>query len=152
MDALVRADQLPTLAALADRHPNLSIVLDHACKPPFSDIAALAEWHVNITALSKRANVACKLSGLVTELPIGVAHDSLDCYVDALLDCFGPDRLLWGSDWPVATTAVDYAEWLERCQARVASHLPAGGNAIFGDNARRIYRLGGDRNIYVSEA
>lgn len=140
-DALVRADQLPLIIALADRHPTLPIVLDHAGKPPFGNIAALARWQVDITALAQRTNVVCKLSGLVTELPGGAAADGIDWCIDALMDLFGPDRLLWGSDWPVATTAMDYAGWLGRCQVRVAARYPTYGDAIFGGNARRVYHL-----------
>ena len=151
-DALVRADQLPMIMALADRHPTLSIVLDHAGKPPFRSLTALAQWQTDITALAKRSNVACKLSGLATELPSGAAADGMDGCIDALMDLFGPDRLLWGSDWPVATAAVDYASWLGRCQVRVAARFPTHADAIFGGNARRIYGLNRSQTIHSSEA
>jgi L-fuconolactonase len=152
LDALIHADQLPTIIALADRHPTLSIVLDHAGKPPFGNVSALAQWQADINSLARRANVACKLSGLVTELPCGKLIDGVDWCIDALMDLFGPDRLLWGSDWPVATTVVDYADWLGRCQVRVAARSSGYGGAVFGGNARRIYRLNRNQNIHSSEA
>ena len=153
-DALVRADQLPAIVTLADRHSKLAIVLDHAGKPPFGDVPALARWRTEMSSLAKRDNVACKLSGLVTELPDGTAIDSVGWCIDVLIDLFGPDRLLWGSDWPVATTAIDYAGWLDRCRERVAAQLPGQHDAIFGGNARRIYRLTrgpkGDRRAAIT--
>jgi L-fuconolactonase len=140
-DALVQADQLPVIATLADRHSSLSIVLDHAGKPPFGDMTQLAQWRTEVRSLAERANVSCKLSGLFTELPKGAAADGVARCVDLLLDLFGPDRLLWGSDWPVATTAIEYSDWLDRCRNCIAARVPAHHDAIFGGNARRIYRL-----------
>jgi len=150
-DALVRADQLPVIVALADRYSTLSIVLDHAGKPPFRDLSALALWRTQIRFLAERANVACKLSGLCTELPDGADIDDVDRCIDTLVDLFGPDRLLWGSDWPVATTAIGYSDWIDRCRHRVMATLPAHHDAIFGGNARRIYGLTRDRDIQSSE-
>jgi L-fuconolactonase len=150
-DALVQAHQLAAMVTLADRHSKLSIVLDHAGKPPFGDATALALWQIEIRAVAKRANVSCKLSGLFTELPVGAAADAVNRCIDLLLDLFGMDRLLWGSDWPVATTAIAYSDWLYRCRDRVAARLPAQGDAIFGDNARRIYRLTRGQDFQSSE-
>ena len=151
-DALVRADQIPTIAALADRYPRLSIVLDHAGKPPFKDLGAMAFWRTDIRRLAQRTNVACKLSGLLTELPSCASLDNVDDCIDALADLFGPDRLLWGSDWPVATTATEYPDWLNRCRDRVMARISNHHEAIFGGNAHRIYRLTRDQDVELSEA
>jgi L-fuconolactonase len=140
-DALVQADQLSVIATLADRHPSLSIVLDHAGKPPFAISSAMAMWRNEIRALALRPNVSCKLSGLFTELDDLGADERVDPCIDMLIDLFGPDRLLWGSDWPVATTAIDYSEWLGRCRSRIEYRLPGHLAAILGGNARRLYRL-----------
>ena len=140
-DALVQADQLTVIATLADRHPSLSIVLDHAGKPPFAMSSALALWRREIQSLAKRPNVSCKLSGLITELDGLGGYEMVDPCIDMLIDLFGPDRLLWGSDWPVATTAIEYSDWFSGCRSRVASQLPGHHAAIFGENARRLYRL-----------
>jgi L-fuconolactonase len=140
-DALVQADQLTVIATLADRYPSLSIVLDHAGKPPFAVSSALALWSKEIQRLANRSNVSCKLSGLITELH-GVGGDEMvDPCIDRLIDLFGSDRLLWGSDWPVATTAIDYSDWLYRCRGNIETRLPSHHAAIFGGNARRVYRL-----------
>ena len=140
-DALVRADQLSCIAELADRHPGLSIVLNHAGKPPLGTRAALALWKSELCDLANRANVACKLSGLCTEIPAGADPSLWHGCVDVLLDCFGWDRLLWGSDWPVATTAISYPGWFENCRSLVMARAPTRHDAIFEHNARRIYNL-----------
>jgi L-fuconolactonase len=140
-DALVHADQLTVIATLADRHPELLIVLDHAGKPPFAISSALASWRKEIRNLSMRPNVSCKLSGLFTELDSAGADEMVNPCIDLLIDLFGPARLLWGSDWPVATTAIDYADWLGRCRSRIECRSPHHHSAIFHGNARRLYRL-----------
>ena len=151
-DALVRADQIQTIAVLAERYPRLSIVLDHAGKPPLADPAAMAFWRTDLQRLAQRANVACKLSGLLTELPSCTPHENVDPCIDALVDLFGPDRLLWGSDWPVATTVTEYPDWLNRCRNRVLARIPSHLQAVFGGNARRIYRLARGQNVESSKA
>jgi L-fuconolactonase len=140
-DALVQADQLPVIASLADRYASLSIVLDHAGKPPFGTLSAVAGWRAQMQSLADRANVYCKLSGLFTELGDVSADQAIDPCIDTLIDLFGPDRLLWGSDWPVSTTAIEYSDWLIRCRSRVETRLAGHHAEIFGGNARRLYRL-----------
>jgi L-fuconolactonase len=149
-DALVQADQLTAIAALADRHPSLSIVLDHAGKPPFAMSSALALWRREIQILAIRPNVSCKLSGLFTELGDLGGDDRVDPCIDLLIDLFGPDRLLWGSDWPVATAAIEYSDWLSLCRSRIEKQLPSRHGAIFGGNARRLYRLVRDEPVRPS--
>jgi L-fucono-1,5-lactonase len=140
-DALVRADQLPAIVTLADRYASLSIVLDHAGKPPLGAPPALASWRAQMQRLAERANVSCKLSGLLTELRGVSADHAVDPCIDTLIDLFGPDRLLWGSDWPVSTAAIEYSDWLLGCRSRVEARMPDQRAAIFGGNARRLYRL-----------
>ncbi len=148
-DALVHADQLGAIALLADRHSSLTIVLDHAGKPPFGSVSALAAWRSQMFRLAAHANVACKLSGLFSELRGLSVDDTVDPCIDLLLDLFGPERLLWGSDWPVAADAVGYSDWLMRCRGRVEARFSSHHAAIFGGNARRLYRLGLNRRELV---
>ncbi len=140
-DALIRPAHLPALTRFAAAHPRLQIVIDHAAKP---DIAQdeREPWGRDIAMLARLPNVACKISGLVTEAGSAWSAGDLRFYVDHLIDCFGPERLVWGSDWPVLLLASDYPGWL-RCCERLFGHLPAPARAaIFGTNARRIYRVG----------
>lgn len=138
-DALVRAHQLPVVLELAQRYPNLTIILDHAAKPDIAN-RRFDVWAEDIRALSRASNVTCKLSGLVTEA--GTAdYDSLAPYVAHVLECFGPERIMWGSDWPVCTLVCDYSTWFDLSQ-RLTAHLsPTERASIFGNVARRIYGL-----------
>jgi L-fuconolactonase len=139
-DALVRPRQLPMLLRFARRFPMLPIVIDHAAKP---DLAAgqVDAWRTDMQALARLPNVVCKLSGLVTEAAPGWQLPDLRPCVADLLACFGPRRLLWGSDWPVLDLAADYGRWLAACEA-LLDHLDNDERAaVFGLNACRIYRL-----------
>lgn len=144
-DALVRPRHLPHLLRFAERHPGLPIVIDHAAKP---DIAhgVLEPWCTGMAGLAALPNVACKLSGLVTEAGERSHADGLRPYVERLLETFGPRRLLWGSDWPVLNLASDYRRWFEL--AGVLTHLGDEQRAaVFGGNAARFYGIeaGGTR-------
>lgn len=141
-DALVKPPHLSRLLMLADRHLDLSIVIDHGAKP---SIAAGAldpwsgSWRADMAALAARANITCKLSGLVTEAGGTWDIEKLRPYVAHLLAVFGPERLIFGSDWPVCTLAAEYTAWHDAARALTA-HLPeVARDAIFGGNAARIY-------------
>jgi L-fuconolactonase len=104
---------------------------------------AIEPWARHLRDLARRPHVCCKLSGLVTE--IGRPHwtvADLRPYVDVVLDAFGPQRVLFGSDWPVCLVACGYARWLGIVQELVADLSSAERAAILGGNARRVYRLG----------
>lgn len=133
LDALVCPRHLPALARLAERHQGLSIVIDHAAKPDFAD---LARWSADMAALAAHPNVACKLSGLLTELPPGARPDAIRAAFDRLWALFGPDRLIWGSDWPVVTLAARYDDWLTLARSLVPLRHH---DAVFAANAGRIY-------------
>ncbi|WP_296614475.1 amidohydrolase [Sphingomonas sp.] len=134
LDALIRPRHLPALHRLAARHPALSIVIDHAAKP---DVGDLARWEAEMRAIAERPNVACKVSGLVTEPGMTPRIGEV---AGTVIDAFGTDRLIWGSDWPVLTLAEEYAPWLAHAQALIA---PSARDAVFGGNAGRIYALSG---------
>jgi L-fuconolactonase len=139
-DALVRPGQLRTLARLVDQHAHVPVVIDHAAKPGI-EAGAFQPWADDIRALSERPQVMCKLSGLLTEAGPRTADADLQPYVDHLLACFGPERLMWGSDWPVLNLAGDYAGWLEQAR-RLVQRLGADEQAqIFGRTAQRFYGL-----------
>lgn len=137
-DLLVRPPQADAALDLARRLPEVSFVLDHAGKP---DIAhgVWEPWATWITALAALPNVAVKLSGLVTEAAPGWTPADVLPYARHVLDVFGPDRVMFGSDWPVCTLAASYAQVLALAEEAV----PAGDrNAVFGGTARRVYGIG----------
>jgi L-fuconolactonase len=136
-DALVRSEQIDLVAGLAARHPKLKIVLDHGGKPPLA-APDLTAWKGAITQLADHANVAVKLSGLLTEAAPGESASSAAAIL-TLLDAFGANRCLWGSDWPVLSLAADYANWLKLARSVVVEHAPTAHDAIFGGTARRLY-------------
>ena len=140
-DALVKPVHLPRLLTLAERHPRLSIVIDHAAKP---DIAAgtWQPWADDMQRLAEQTNAVCKLSGMVTEAGPNAAPQVCRRWADHVLHCFGPSRVLWGSDWPVLELAGSYAGWWQACQQFTAHLTEAERAAVFGGNALRVYRLG----------
>ena len=139
-DALVKPRHLEVLPRLIERHPDLAVVIDHGAKP---DIAAGAfdDWAAGMAVLASMPHVHCKLSGLVTEAGPQAGRDDLRRYVDLLLDLFGPERLIWGSDWPVCTLRCDYETW-HAWARELTEHAGADAMSdIFGANAVRFYRL-----------
>jgi len=137
-DALALPRHLSRLLVLADRHPDLAIVIDHGAKPSIRE-GLLDPWRADMAAMAARPNTVCKLSGLVTEARAGWAVDDLRPYVDHLLKVFGPERLLWGSDWPVVNMAGGYDRWREAALELLADLSDAERGAVFGGNAARIY-------------
>jgi L-fuconolactonase len=145
-DALVRPHHLPALSELTARHPSLRVVIDHAAKPDIArwraGDAAFRAWAGALETLAGRG-LACKLSGLVTEARPDWQVDDLRPYVDAVLAAFGPERVLWGSDWPVVDRAGGYRRWRQATEALLGARPAATRRAVLGDSARRAYRLAG---------
>lgn len=141
-DALVKPVHLVALAEFVRRHPQLPIVVDHGAKP---SIAArdFDPWARDIAAVAREPRVHCKLSGLATEAAAGWGAEELRPYVEHLLAVFGPDRLLWGSDWPVLNLAGSYAGWLAACEQLLGALSAAEREQVFGANAKRFYGLQG---------
>ena len=139
-DALARVGHLAHLPRLVERHPDLPIVIDHAAKPGIA-AGRHAEWRDAMAVLASFPHLRCKLSGLVTEAAPGAPLDAIRPYADTLLELFGPQRLIFGSDWPVLTTRQDYATWWDWAHRLTASLSPAGRDAVFGRNAAAFYGL-----------
>jgi L-fuconolactonase len=91
-------------------------------------------------ALARCPNVTCKVSGLLTELRPGGGRNDVVRAIGLLFDLFGPERLLWGSDWPVLTLAGGYRDWFELAHGAIAARDTNGFAAVMGGNALRIYR------------
>ena len=139
-DALVRDHQIGVVDELARRHAGLGIVLDHGAKPKLGDRMAMATWQTEMTKLARQPNIACKLSGLLTELPPGGDPDTVRQAADILFDLFGPARLLWGSDWPVLTLASNYRQWHDAAQAAITARDAGAIAAVMEGNVIRLYR------------
>jgi L-fuconolactonase len=140
-DALVTPKHLGATARRLRRHPQLRAIVDHAGKPDISSADLEPFWAAQIEQLARDTKVYCKLSGLLTQANQGAGIDELDAVVAHVFDCFGVERLMWGSDWPVVTLRASYREWLEMSLELVRRHAPGGEEAIFGANAVGFYRL-----------
>ncbi|GAB3418856.1 amidohydrolase family protein [Flindersiella endophytica] len=133
--------QLPAAVRTVAALPDVPFVLDH-CSKPVIPSGELEPWAGQIRSLAALPNVSCKLSGLVTEAAWdGWTIDQLRPYVEVVLEAFGTDRVLWGSDWPVCLLASSYEGWASTAESLTAGFSDDERSAIFGGNARRVYRL-----------
>jgi L-fuconolactonase len=142
-DLLVRERELPAARVVAERLPELTLVVDHLAKPRIRE-GAIEPWAGDLAALARHPNVACKVSGLVTEADwTAWTPAQLVPYVAHATEVFGPERLLFGSDWPVCLLAAGYAEVVAAASEALdrAGLSPAEREAVFGANAHRLYRL-----------
>lgn len=137
-DALVLPRHLPALLQCARDYPRLAIVIDHAAKPPIAD-AQFGRWREDMAQLAALPNVHCKLSGLVTEAKPDWNTGDLRPYVSHVLEVFGAQRVIWGSDWPVVDLAGGYGAWLAASETLLAHLGQQDRNDIFGRNACRFY-------------
>ena len=139
-DLLLRADQLKAVAAVVRRVPQLTFVLDHLGNPPVrGDDQA---WYRDLASLAEVPNVNAKVSGLLTVIPTtGPVRGLLRPYLRHAVDCFGPQRLLFGSDWPVVTMGGTVESWLALVSEFVDDEMPGQSEALMGANAVRIYGL-----------
>ena len=144
-DALGYPPHLDNFLTLLQRYPELRVVIDHGMKPRIRDHAeghqAFDRWAEGMSRLAERTQATCKFSGLVTEAKEDWTLDDLRPYADHLLAAFGPERVMWGSDWPVCRLRASYDAWREAAGALTA-HLGEEQQAqVFGGTAIRFYRL-----------
>jgi L-fuconolactonase len=139
-DALIHPMHLNVIDSLATRHPDLTIVVNHAAKP---DIGSRVDagWRAGMQQIARHSNVRCKFSGLMTQLTPGTSREAVPAVFAELLEMFGVERLIWGSDWPVLTMAATYEEWRTVSLDCIESLGTAAQEAILGGNAIRTYRL-----------
>ncbi|GHH71670.1 metal-dependent hydrolase [Streptomyces sulfonofaciens] len=138
-DACVREHQLPELIELAEACPDTVIVLDHLGKPSADNPSA--SWRQALRRLAEHANVVCKLSGLATEAAPGTGPEPMAAVLREALGTFGPDRCLYGSDWPVMILATGYGTWLDLVCTALVPFGDAAADAVLHGNASRVYRL-----------
>ncbi|HEX7863728.1 MAG TPA: amidohydrolase family protein [Variovorax sp.] len=148
-DALVKPRHLSSMLSFLTQWPQLPVVVDHAAKPPVGahDGEDFARWRRDIAAVAAMPQVCCKFSGLWGEAPAST-HGDVDAAVRAvhpvwehLLECFGPGRLMWGSDWPVLTLAGDYAGWVAVSEACIGGLSPDEQASVWHGTAQRFYGL-----------
>jgi L-fuconolactonase len=140
-DLLVFPRQLPAAVALAEKFPEQPFVLDHLAKPPIK-AGAISPWREQIQALAKLPNVACKVSGMATEGDWqSWRTEDFEPYLDVVFEAFGPDRLMFGSDWPVCLLAGSYNRVLGLAQDYVRRFGADTNAKFFGANAARFYGL-----------
>lgn len=139
-DILIFPRHLKHVRPFIDNHPNLPMVIDHGAKPYIKD-GLIDEWEAEIRAIARETPTFCKLSGLATEAATDWTDETLKPYVEVLIDAFGAERLMWGSDWPVLTIAGDYVGWHQTAQ-RLTAHLSEKDRTqIFGCTAANFYGI-----------
>jgi L-fuconolactonase len=142
-DLLIYPKQLPAAIELASRFPRQRFVLDHMAKPCIRR-DGMREWSTGIRELAAHPHVFCKVSGLVTEADwTRWAPQDIEPYLDVVFDCFGCDRLLMGSDWPVCTLAADYGRVLALVDDYMSGRTARERLAVTGANAAGLWRLPG---------
>lgn len=141
-DLCVYHHQLPQVIELIRRCPNVQFVLDHIGKPPVRD-EVMSPWRERITALAACPNVACKISGVLTEAdPEAWTPDAVRPYLEHAIEVFGFERVLFGGDWPVLKLAGTYPGWVQLVRDTVRHASSAERRQLFQDTAERVYRLG----------
>jgi L-fuconolactonase len=140
-DVLIFPRHLPHMVKFFAAHHDLPMVIDHGAKPYIAR-GEIEPWKREMRAIAHDfPNVCCKLSGLATEAASGWTIETLRPYVDALIEMWGPRRLMWGSDWPVLTLAGDYVAWFRTAQALMASLSEPERDEIFGGTAACFYGI-----------
>jgi L-fuconolactonase len=132
------------LLQLAEDRPEMRIVLDHGLKPPIGEGAtsdAFVQWAAVMNDLAASTNAYCKLSGLVTEAGPKIDAETLRPWVEHILECFGADRVMWGSDWPVCRLRQEYTQWLQLAQTLCSDLAISEQAAIFQRTACTFYGL-----------
>ncbi len=143
-DLLTLPHQLPAAIETVRALPDVQFVVDHLSKPPIAS-GDQEPWATEIRRLAEHPNVTCKLSGMVTEDEWDRwTVDTIRPFAGVVLDAFGPDRVMFGSDWPVCLLAASYAEVVGLVEALTAEFSHTERSAVFGGTAARIYQLGAD--------
>jgi L-fuconolactonase len=127
-----------------DRVPNLKLIVDHLGKPPIRT-GQLDEWRSQFKRTSESPQVYAKVSGLNTTTadPLNWSAKDLEPAIDFALECFGADRLMFGSDWPVCLNAGDYQKVVRETEVVLNRYSEVERNAIWGDTAQRLYSING---------
>jgi predicted TIM-barrel fold metal-dependent hydrolase len=139
-DLCVQARQLPLALRIARACPAVQFILDH-CGVPIVKDRALDPWRADIERIAAEPNVACKISGIVAYAEPDWKAADLRPFIEHVIDCFGWDRIVWGSDWPVCTLTADLARWVAATREIIAPESADNQAKLLNRNARRLYRL-----------
>lgn len=134
------ARQLPLAAALVSQCPDVQFVLDH-CGVPDVKGKSFDPWRADLAHIAQLPNVVCKVSGLVAYAGPGWTTDDLRPWFEHTVECFGWERLIWGSDWPVCTLGGTIQDWLAATRELFLSASTDEQDLICWKNAEKIYRL-----------
>ncbi len=139
-DILIFARHLPQTLRFADMHEDLTLIVDHIAKPAIRRAVFDQPWADGIRELARRPHVHCKLSGMMTEVHDPVWDiDTMRPYVDTILEAFGPERIMFGSDWPVSLLGGQYQHWVDTVAALTSTLSQTEQQAIMGGTAARCY-------------
>jgi L-fuconolactonase len=142
-DILIYAHQLPDAIRLVRDFPDQVFVLDHIAKPRIAT-GEIQDWASNMREIAQYQNLFVKLSGMVTEADhLHWTTQMLEPYWNVVSEAFGPDRILYGSDWPVIRLASDYARWVETVRRWLEVYSSSDQEKVWGGNARRVYLSNG---------
>lgn len=139
-EVLIHDVNLTAATQFCAEHDQGILVLDHVGKPNISQ-STPQEWEKKIRPLANLTHVACKLSGLITEVGANWTAAQIEPFIDIALNTFGPDRLLFGSDWPVCLLAGEYSQVYQLIEKNINHLSPSEQAAIWGNNASRVYNL-----------
>jgi L-fuconolactonase len=144
-DALGFPRHLANFLTVLTRYPELRAVVDHCMKPRIADRSpeAFRAWADGIGRIAGETGAFCKLSGLVTEADAGWTVEDLRPYAEHVLSVFGPERVMWGSDWPVCRLRGEYADWRRAAEALTADLSGVERARVFGGTAAEFYRIEG---------
>jgi L-fuconolactonase len=139
-DALIKPRHILNTVEFIERNPDLRVIVDHMAKPAIR-ADALEPWRRDMERFRDLKHVHCKVSGILTEDGPEWTRARISPYLEAVFDIFGPERLVFGSDWPVVNLVADYGEWIRTLSASLSGFTRADQQKIWAENGERFYRL-----------
>ena len=139
-DALIKPRHIINAVKFVERYPTLSVIIDHMAKPAIKD-GELQSWRRNMEQFRDLKHVHWKVSGILTEDGPGWTSERVLPYIETVMDIFGPERLVFGSDWPVVNLVADYPRWIAVLEQALSALTRGDQQKIWATNAERFYRL-----------
>lgn len=142
-DCLGFPRHLTNFYELLNRYPEMRAVVDHCMKPQIRDESDthFQMWADGLTRLAEDTRAYCKLSGIITEADTDWSVEKLQPYTDHVIKVFGPNRVMWGSDWPVSRLRMEYGDWFAMCVELTSALSEQNKQCIFSDTARQFYQI-----------